>query len=128
MAYATVEEVQKRIVRTISEDEERVCLSLLEDAAILIDAYNKDATEDAKKSVSCRMIIRAIGTGDEDAMMPIGASQGSMSALGYTQSWTVSSGGSIGQLYLDRTDKKMLGGGSRIGSSNPLEGLVCKYD
>lgn len=120
MTYATIDDVQKRLLRTLDEDEKGVCEALLEDAALLIDAYKKDAEEDAKKVVSCRMVIRAIGTGDD---APIGATQGSTSALGYSQSWTLSNG-SVGQLYLDKTDKKYLGGGSSIGAHSPLENMV----
>ncbi|MBQ0113617.1 MAG: hypothetical protein KBT03_10840 [Bacteroidales bacterium] len=119
MAYATSADVKARLIRTISADEETVCNSLLEDAAILIDAYNKNADEEAKKVVSCRMVIRAIGSEDS---APIGATQGSMSALGYSQSWTIGNG-SVGQLYLDKTDKKYLGCGSKIGAHSPIEGM-----
>lgn len=122
MAYATIEDVQKRLLKELSDEEKSVCEALLDDAALLIDAYKKDAELEAKKVVSCRMIIRAINTGDTDT--PIGATQGSVSALGYSQSWTISSGGEVGQLYLDKTDKKFLGGGSKIGAYSPLEDLV----
>lgn len=125
MAYATIDDVKNRIIRTLSADEERVCVNLLEDASLLIDAYNKNADTTAKMAVACRMVIRAVGSGEEESM-PIGATQGSMSALGYTQSWTISSGGALGQLYLDKTDKKYLGGGSKIGTYSPLEDMVNK--
>ena len=122
MAYATFEDVQKRLLRLLSEDEKKVCEELLCDASILIDTYNENAKEEAKKVVSCRMVIRAIGSGDIETT-PIGATQGSMSALGYSQSWTISNG-SVGQLYLDKTDKKYLGCGSKIGAGSPIESMV----
>ena len=53
----------------------------------------------------------------------MGATQGSMSALGYTQSWTMGSNGSTGELYLSKLEKKLLGIGDRIGSRSPLEGM-----
>lgn len=122
MAYATVSEVEARITRTLSTDEEAVCSALLDDAAVQIDAYNANASANAKKVVSCRMVIRALG--DDTACVPAGASQGSMSALGYSQSWTFQSGGSVGELYIGKEDRKLLGVGNQIGSYSPVEELV----
>ena len=121
MAYATVQDVQDRMLRTMSSDEQSVCATLLDDAAVLIDAYTKTATDDAAKTVSCRMVIRAMGDSDG---VPMGATQGSMSGLGYSQSWTIGSGGSVGELYLSKTDKAMLGASNKIGSRSPVESLV----
>lgn len=123
MAYATIADVQARMTRTLSESEQTMCTALLEDAAILIDAYNADACEVAKQAVSCRMVIRAIGDG-ESIGVPIGSTQGSMSALGYSQSWTVGSGGGAGELYVSKSDRKMLGAGDKIGSYSPVEELA----
>ena len=58
-----------------------------------------------------------------DAGIPMGATQGSMSALGYSQSWTIGSG-SAGELYLGKLEKKLLGCGNSIGSYSPVEALV----
>jgi hypothetical protein len=118
MAYATYEDVQ---ARTSSEIDETLCETLLEDAAVIIDSYNQNASEDAKKVVSCKMVIRAIGNSSVD--VPIGATQGSMSALGYSQSWTLSSG-STGELYVSKLEKKLLGVGNQIGSYSPVQELV----
>lgn len=126
MAYATVEDVQNRISKTLTEDEEAICTTLLDDAAVIIDTFNSDAESNAKKIVSCRMVIRAISV--SDASIPMGATQGSMSAMGYSQSWTIGTGGSIGELYLTRLDKQLLGKGSQIGSYSPLEELVPQED
>ena len=122
MTYASVEDVQARMSRTMTEAEQAVCEALLEDAAVIIDAYNESATADAKEVVSCRMVIRSLGSGD--AVMPIGATQGSMSALGYSQSWTIGSTGATGELYLEKLEKKLLGTGNKIGSYSPTEELV----
>lgn len=121
-AYATVTDVTDRMVRELSEKEQTVVGNLLDDAAVLIDAFNVDASPDSKKIVSCRMVIRAIGDGSSD--VPAGATQGTISALGYSQTWTMGTNASVGQLYLDRTDKTMLGGGSKIGSYSPVEELA----
>lgn len=123
MAYATVEDVQLRVMREMTADEEAVCPIMLEDAALLIDSYNKNASDEAKLIVSCRIVIRAMGDGG-DLNVPMGASQGSMSALGYSQSWTLGSGGAVGELYLSKTEKKLLGCGNAIGSYSPTEELV----
>jgi hypothetical protein len=122
MAYATVADVQARMTRTMSADEQTMCATLLDDAAIIIDSFNVSATEDAKKIVSCRMVIRQMGDGD-DAGVPIGATQGSMSGLGYSQSWTLSSG-STGEMYLSKMDKQLLGYGNKIGSYSPAQELA----
>ena len=53
---------------------------------------------------------------------PVGSTQGTATALGYSQSWTMS-GGSSGELYLSKLEKKLLGVGSRIGACSPLEDL-----
>ena len=121
--YATVSDVQARLTRDLSTDEETVCQTLLEDAAVLIDAAALSAPAAAKKVVSCRMVIRALGDGGS-AGVPMGATQGSMSALGYSQSWTIGSGGSTGELYLGKTDRQLLGLGNSIGSYSPTEALV----
>lgn len=123
MAYATVEDVEKRITRTLTETEETVCGTLLDDSAVIIDAFNSSASADAKLVVSCRMVIRALGDG-EPTGVPIGASQGSMAAMGYSQSWTMGTGGNVGELYLSKLDKQTLGYGNKIGSYSPTQELV----
>lgn len=122
MSYATVEDVEAGF-RTLSEDEKPKCSALLDEAALIIDSYNKDAQEDAKKVVSCRMVRRQLYDGDAGGVTyPMGATQGTASALGYSQSWTMG-GGSSGELYLSKLEKKLLGVGDRISSRSPLEGL-----
>lgn len=118
MSYATIDDIEARYTSSFNED---TCSALLDDAAVIIDAYNADASEDAKQVVSCRMVIRALGIAG-DADVPIGASQGTMSALGYSQAWTLSQG-STGELYLSKLDKKLLGVGNKIGSYSPVEDL-----
>ena len=123
MAYATVADVQARMIRTLSSDEQTVCTNLLDDAAALIDGVNAAADATVKKIVSCRMVIRALGDGSASGV-PLGATQGSQSALGYSQSWTISSGGGAGELYLSKVDKQYLGRSNQIGSYSPVEALV----
>ena len=123
MSYATLEDVESRITRTLSEDEESVATNLLDDAAVIIDAYNAKASNAAKLTVSCRMVIRALGDGEMSGI-PMGASQGSMSGLSYAQSWTIGSGGSVGELYLSKQDKDILGRANSIGSYSPVQGMT----
>ena len=122
-AYATTSDVQARMLRTMSSDEMNVCATLLDDAAVIIDTYNVNASADAKKTVSCRMVVRALGDGDTSGV-PMGASQGSMSGLGYSQSWTMGSGGSAGELYISKLDRRLLGTGDSIGSYSPVQELA----
>lgn len=122
-AYATVEDVQARMSRTMTADERELCETMLDDAAVIIDVYNIAADSDVKQVVSCRMVIRAMGDGGDNGV-PMGATQGSMSGLGYSQSWTIGSGGAAGELYLGKLERKMLGCGDRIGSYSPVQELA----
>ncbi len=115
MAYATFEDIAKRITANESDGERYD--ALLEDAAIIIDAYNPNASEGAKRLVSCNMVIRVIGSEGEG--MPIGATQMTASALGYSQTWANANGN--GELYLTKMDKKLLGAGNRIGFLSPYK-------
>ena len=123
MAYAKVDSVEKRMGRTLSTSEKAVCQALLDDAAIIIDAFNENAQPDAKQLVSCRMVMRAMASGTASTV-PMGATQGSMSGLGYSESWTIGSGGSAGEVYLSRLDKQVLGAGNKIGSYSPVQELA----
>lgn len=120
--YATYEDVQARMDRTLSSSEQALCTTLLGDAAVMIDNYNVNASADAKKVVSCRMVIRAMSVDDT---VPYGSSQGIMTAGNYSQSFMMPSNGSVGELYLSKTDKDLLGGhANSIGSYSPVQELV----
>ena len=123
MAYATVADVQARMLRTMSPAEQSVCGNLLDDAAVIIDAYAPDADPNAAELVSIRMVMRALGDGAQSGI-PMGATQGSMSGLGYSQSWTIGAGGASGEIYMSRVERRMLGLGNRIGSRSPVEELT----
>lgn len=119
--YATVSDIETRCARTLTDEEKTRCATLLEDAAVIIDSFGAAASDEAKRLVSCNMIIRMLG-GEDTASIPIGATQGTMSALGYSQTWNLGSGTS-GELYLTRLDKKLLGTGRNIAFVSPLEGM-----
>lgn len=122
MAYASVSDIEARIGRQLNTQETAQCESLLNEAAVIIDAYNASAAADAKKNVSIRMVSRALGA--DGVSVPVGATQGSMAGLGYSQSWTMGTGASAGELYIGRTEKKLLGLGGSIGSYSPTQELV----
>lgn len=125
MRYATVQDVEAGF-RPLSDDEKPLCDELLDEAGIVIDAYNQDASEEHKRLVSCRMVRRQLdagAVGQNAVTYPMGASQGSATALGYQQSWTVS-GGSVGELYLSKLEKWLLGVGNKIGAHSPLEDMT----
>ncbi|MBP2057009.1 hypothetical protein J2Z60_000171 [Lactobacillus colini] len=118
MSYATVDDVAASF-RELTEVEKVQAEALLKEAAVVVDAYSKKATDDAKKVVSCRLVRRQLGDGQSTGL-PIGATQGTMSALGYSQSWTVGSG-SYGEMYLTKLDKKLLGTATKLGMVSPWE-------
>lgn len=128
MKYAEVSEVEDGF-RALDSEEKTRCDALLEEAAIVIDAFNAEADAERKKLVSCRMVRRQLDAGPGAAQnavtFPMGASQGSASALGYSQTWSMP-GGSVGELYLSKLEKQLLGVGNRIGSRSPLEGMVTE--
>ena len=122
MVYALAQDIQARMSRALSDEEIEICTNLLEDAGVIIDAAAPTASSDAKRVVSIRMVQRALGDG-QDLGVPLGASQSTVSALGYSQSWTISNG-SAGELYLGKQDKQILGCGNRISSVSPLEAMI----
>ena len=128
MAYATYEDVQIRTGKTFSPSEQASCSSLLDRAALIIDSFavSADKPEAIKKEVSVSMVSRVMINTDLD--IPVGATQGSMSGLGYAQSWTMGSGGITGDLYLSKDDRRLLGIGNRIGSYSPVEEFACSED
>lgn len=118
MAYATVSDVQARMSTTMDSSQQTICTNLLDDASVIIDNFNSNASLDNKKLVSIRMVIRAIGS---DPDIPVGSTQGSMSAMGYSQSWTMGSNTAVGELYLNKLEKELLGRGNSIGCRSVLE-------
>lgn len=121
-AYATTADVQARLNWTMDTTQRSICEELLNDAGVIIDTFADSAPAETKKVVSCRMVMRALGDGNVSGV-PIGATQGSQSALGYSQSWTISNGAS-GEVYLSRFDKQMLKTGNTVGSYSPVQELA----
>lgn len=77
MGYAIVEEVEVGF-RTLTQEERERTAALLEEAALVIDAYGKDADPDVKRLVSCRMVRRLLGdgTGGETPLYPMALPRG----------------------------------------------------
>lgn len=122
-AYATVDDVEAGF-RELTDAEKDKCGALIVEAGVMIDTVASGASCAVKKIVTCRMVRRAIGNGEQD--MPMGATQGTVSALGYSQTWTMGNGASTGELYIGKTEKTMLGVSNKIGASNPFGGdAVC---
>ena len=121
MIYAEVRDVEAGF-RTLSNEEQAKCSALLAEASIIIDSCHSAAGDDVKRLVACRMVRRQLGDGESAIGFPMGATQGTATALGYSQSWTMS-GGSSGELYLSKLEKKLLGIGGRIGAYSPVEEL-----
>lgn len=119
--YATIEDVAAGYW-TLAAEEAGKCQSLIDEAEVMVDAVAPGADGAAKKVAVCRMVRRALAA-LEIGSVPLGATQGSQTAGPYSQSWTMG-GGSVGQVYLDRSDKLILGMGNRIGSRSPLEGTT----
>lgn len=124
MGYAIVEEVEVGF-RTLTQEERERTAALLEEAALVIDAYGKDADPDVKRLVSCRMVRRLLGdgTGGETPLYPMGATQGSATALGYTQSWTMGSSGSAGSCTSLSWKKSCWVRATASAPASPVEGL-----
>lgn len=117
MFYVTVDDF-RGFYRGFTEVDENTLSDMLREASTIVYATGTKADEDVITAVVCRMVKRALNVTDG---VPIGSTQGSMSALGYTQSWTLDSNGSAGEIYLSKLEKKMLGLGNRVGSYSPLE-------
>lgn len=120
MAYASVEDIRKVYKGEFDED---LCEALLDNAAIMIDACNSNVSDNVKKLVSCNMVVRVLVFNGSDSSMPLGATQGTMSALGYSQTFTLGNSGGTGELYFSKTDRKLLGIGNKIASHSPLEDM-----
>ena len=78
MIYASIEDIWRRKGTDISDTD--YVTALLEDAAIIIDAYNRNATDEAKKLVSCNMVIRTLGSREEGITVKVNADEAEQNA------------------------------------------------
>lgn len=116
MAYATIDDLELRW-RPLTADESARAQTLLDDAALMLDATLsaasiQDVEEGALVAVSCNMVRRAMALSDSGMY---GVSQGTVSADIYSQTMTYAN--PTGDMYLTGNEKRMLGiSNSYIGS------------
>ena len=108
MAYATVSDIESRW-RALSQDEQSRASVLIDDASAMLTALvNVDSDDQEQayllKQVCCSMVIRAMSATEADSF---GASQMSMTAGPYSQSWSYSN--PTGDMYLTKLEKRLLG-------------------
>ena len=108
MAYATVSDIESRW-RALNETEQTRASVLIDDASAMLTALvnvDSDDQEQAQllKQVCCAIVIRAMSATEADAF---GASQMSMTAGPYSQSWSYSN--PTGDMYLTKLEKRLLG-------------------
>lgn len=122
MAFAEVSDIESRW-RELSTDEQSRASVLIDDASAMLTALvaiDTDDTEQAQllKQVCCSMVIRAMSATESDAF---GASQMSMTAGPYSQSWNYAN--PSGDMYLTKLEKRLLGiTSSYIGPIRPKIG------
>lgn len=126
MAFATVEDLERRW-RPLTEDEQETAEALLEDAAVLLASavtIDPDDTQQASllRVISCAAVRRAMAPMTDGTM---GVTQGSISADVYSQSWTFSN--PAGDLYISKKELKALGVGAGFFATIPpvIGGATC---
>ena len=81
MAYATVTDVQDRMTRELTPEEQTVCEKLLEDASVIIDAFHSDIAHYPERSLIVDIALRidsidpevCVGCGACASVCPMGA-------------------------------------------------------
>jgi len=121
MAYADVEDIETRLQRTFTSSEEANVEALLDSASAvlnkLVNVIEGDTEQaDLLKFVCTNMVCRAVTAGSMDVL---GASQTSITAGAYTQSYSFAT--PSGDMYLTKLEKRLLGiTTGYIGSIEPL--------
>ena len=107
MAYAEVSDIEVRLGRTFTADEQANVQALLEGASAVLNklVILDDTTEQNEllKFVCTNMVSRAVDSGVD----VYGASQASVTAGPYTQSYSFST--PSGDMYLTKLEKRLLG-------------------
>ena len=126
MAFAAVSDIEARW-RILDADEAARASTLLDDASAMLGSLipEYDVADTAYlvllQLVCCNMVIRAMSATEADSF---GASNMSMTAGPYTQSWTYSN--PTGDMYITKFEKRLLGiSSSYIGSIRPKIGCGC---
>jgi hypothetical protein len=107
MAYADVSDIETRLGRTFTADETANVQALLDGASAVLNKLVKitnDTEQNALlKFVCTNMVSRTLSNG----LDVLGASQASMTAGPYTQSFSFAT--PSGDLYLTKLEKRLLG-------------------
>lgn len=121
MLFADVSDIESRW-RTLDSGERERAQALIQDASAMLSKLVEtiDVADEAQlrliNSVCCNMVIRAMSATEADSF---GASNMSMTAGAYTQSWTYAN--PTGDMYLTKFEKRLLGiTSSYIGSIRPM--------
>lgn len=107
MAYATVEELEQRW-RDLSEDEKNRAASLLEDAALILDAelercnLKAEGRSDKLRYVSCEMVRRKMASGAYGDVSSYSRTAGSFNEQ-------ISPYNPSGDMYLTSNERRLLG-------------------
>lgn len=120
MSYATVEEYETRYGKVLDKVLLQECL---DDCSVVIDTelerHCVDASDPSKNLADrlmrvCRSMAKRIMPSDDEADIPVGATQASFTAGPYNQQFTFSA--TYGTPKLIDSERRMLGiGGTRIG-------------
>ena len=126
MVFAEVSDIESRW-RTLDSGERDRAQALIQDASAMLSKLVTDidvADEEQMQLlniVCCNMVIRAMSATEADSY---GASNMSMTAGPYTQSWTYSN--PTGDMYITKFEKRLLGISSGyIDSIRPKIGCDC---
>lgn len=126
MVFAEVSDIESRW-RTLDSGERDRAQALIQDASAMLSKLVTDidvADEEQMQLlniVCCNMVIRAMSATEADSY---GASNMSMTAGPYTQSWTYPN--PTGDMYITKFEKRLLGiTSSYIGSIRPKIGCDC---
>ena len=109
MAYADIEDIEVRLNRTFTTSEQASVQALLDGASAvlnkLVSIDDGDTEQAALLNFVCtNMVCRAISAQGLDVL---GASQASITAGAYTQSYSFST--PSGDMYLTKLEKRLLG-------------------
>lgn len=119
MAYAEVSDLEARLGRELTTDEQARAEVLLGDASDMLDALMGDAAAekpDLLRMVNCNMVIRVMGVDSADSY---GVDSMSITAGPYAQTWNYNAPSA--DMYLTKSEKLMLGlYGGYIGTIRPM--------
>lgn len=108
MAYADVTDIEVRLGRTFTADETIQVQALLDGASAvldkLVDVDGSAEQADLLQFVCTNMVCRAVSAQGMDVL---GASQASITAGAYTQSYSFAT--PSGDMYLTKLEKRLLG-------------------